>query len=114
MDTFITPFQNAFIQGRNIFDNILLAHEIMDGLRKKRGKKYSFGALKIDMSKTYDKWKMDKVDNGVCHLSVVYFVNKWKHVQVLHTSSRFETRGPSIPIFVSFMCKYPIHLLNTS
>ena len=55
MDTFITPFQNAFIQGRNISDNILLAHEIMDGLRKKRGKKYSFGALKIDMSKTYDK-----------------------------------------------------------
>ena len=54
------------------------------------------------------KWIME------CHLSVVYFVNKWKHVQVLHTSSRSETRGPSIPIFVSFMCKYPIDLLNTS
>lgn len=44
MDTLITPFQNAFIKGRNIFDNILIAHEIMDDLRKKRGKKYSFGA----------------------------------------------------------------------
>ena len=41
MDSLITPYQNAFIQGRNIFDNILLAHEIMDTLKKKKGKKFS-------------------------------------------------------------------------
>ena len=41
-------------------------------------------------------YKMDKVDNGMCHLSAVYFVNKWKHIQVLHTSSRFETRDTNI------------------
>ena len=55
MDSLITPHQNAFIQGRNILDNILLAREIMDTLKKKKGKKFSFGALKIDMSKAYDK-----------------------------------------------------------
>ena len=55
MDTLITPYQNAFIWGRNVSDNILLAHEILDVLRKKRGKKYSFGALKIDMIKACDK-----------------------------------------------------------
>ena len=55
MDSIISPYQNAFIQGRNIFDNILLAHEIMDTLRKKKGRKYSFGALKIDISKAYDR-----------------------------------------------------------
>ena len=55
MDSLITPYQNAFIQGRNISDNILLAHEIMDTLKKKKWKKFSFGALKIDMSKAYDK-----------------------------------------------------------
>ena len=37
MNSLISPFQNAFIQGRNIFDNILLAHEIMDTMRKKKG-----------------------------------------------------------------------------
>ena len=46
---------------------------------------------------------MDKVDDGVCHLSVVYFVNKWKHVQVLHTSSRFETRDPLSP-YLFLLC----------
>ena len=40
MNSLISPFQNAFIQDRNISDNILLAHEIMDTIGKKRaGKK---------------------------------------------------------------------------
>ena len=55
MDTFITPYQNAFIQGRNIIDNILLAHEIFDMLGKKKHHKIGYGALKIDMSKAYDR-----------------------------------------------------------
>ena len=38
MDMLITPFQNDFIQGRNITDNILLVHEIFDTLRKKKKK----------------------------------------------------------------------------
>jgi len=42
MDSIITPYQNAFIKGRNISDNILLAHEIIDVLRKKKGRKFSF------------------------------------------------------------------------
>ena len=74
MDKLITHFQNAFIKGRNIFDNILIAHEIMNDLRKKRGKKYSFGALKIDMSKAYDKvrWNFLKAV-----LVVMKFDAKW-------------------------------------
>ena len=55
MDKLITPYQNAFIRGRNITDNILLAHEIFDTLRKKKGRKKGYCALKIDMSKAYDR-----------------------------------------------------------
>lgn len=55
MDCLITPYQNAFIQGKNISDNILIAHEILDILRRKKGSKNSFGVLKIDISKAYDK-----------------------------------------------------------
>ena len=46
--------ENAFVQGRNVTDNILLANEIFDILRKKKGRKKGFGALKIDMCKAYD------------------------------------------------------------
>lgn len=55
MDCLITPYQNAFIQGKNISDNILIAHEILDILRRKKGRKNSFGVLKIDISKACDK-----------------------------------------------------------
>lgn len=55
MDSLVTPFQNAFIRGRNISDNILIAHEIFDMLRKMRKRKKFYGALKIDMGKAYDR-----------------------------------------------------------
>lgn len=55
MNTLISPFQNAFMQGRNISDNNLLAHEIMDTMRKKKGRKKGFGALKVDMCRVYDR-----------------------------------------------------------
>ena len=64
MDSLITPYQNTFIQGRNISNNILLAHEIMDTLKKKKGKKFSFGALKIDMSKAYDREFLESCPNN--------------------------------------------------
>ena len=40
----------------NISDNILIAHEIFYYLGKKRGRKKCFGALKIDMTKAYDRF----------------------------------------------------------
>jgi len=55
VDSLITPFQNAFIQGRLITDNILLAHEIYDYMRKKKKDKWGFGALKLDMQKAYER-----------------------------------------------------------
>ena len=55
MNYLISPFQNVFIQGRNISNNILLAHEIMDIVRKKKFRKKGYGALKVDMCKTYDR-----------------------------------------------------------
>ena len=62
MDQLVTPYQNAFIKGRNISDNILIAHEIFGILSKKKGRKYGYGVLKIDMSKAYDRidWKFLK------------------------------------------------------
>ena len=62
MDQLVTPYQNALIKGRNISDNILIAHEIFGILSKKKGRKYGYGVLKIDMSKAYDRidWKFLK------------------------------------------------------
>ena len=65
MDYLITPFQNAFIKGRNISDNNLITYEIFDMLGKMKGRKGCFRLLKIDSVRTY----VDHVKN-ICHLEL--------------------------------------------
>lgn len=53
LDKLISPFQSAFISGRWIAENSVLAQEIMTTLKRKIGKGGLMG-LKLDMSKAYD------------------------------------------------------------
>ncbi|XP_010674016.1 uncharacterized protein LOC104890294 [Beta vulgaris subsp. vulgaris] len=51
----VSPYQNAFVPGRLMSDNCLIAHELVSGIKQRtRGKQY-YAALKIDMFKAYDK-----------------------------------------------------------
>ena len=56
----INPFQEAFVQGRNIQDNILIAHEVFHSFHNKKGK-YGWMAIKLDMEKAYDKINWDYI-----------------------------------------------------
>lgn len=46
--------QNGFVPGRLIFDNIVVAYEILNSMRRKRFERKGSFALKLDMSKMYD------------------------------------------------------------
>ena len=50
----ISPRQAAFIQGRKIQDNSIIAHEIIHAMRKKKDKE-KWIAIKLDMEKAYDR-----------------------------------------------------------
>jgi hypothetical protein len=50
----ISPLQFAFVPGRNIQDNSILAHELIHTFKNKRGRK-GFMFLKMDMEKGFDQ-----------------------------------------------------------
>ena len=47
--------QLAFVPGRQILDNVILAQEIIHFMKNKRKGKNGFMVLNLDMSKAYDR-----------------------------------------------------------
>jgi hypothetical protein len=51
----IAPSQSAFVPGKLITNNILLAYEMTHHMRNKGCRKHGLAAFKLDMSKAYDR-----------------------------------------------------------
>lgn len=63
----VSPFQNGFLPGRVITDNISIAQELTHFVRnKKQGSDY-FASIKLDMSKDFDRIRWDFLEQ-VLHL----------------------------------------------
>ena len=97
----ISENQSAFLSEQLIIDNILVAFEVMHYLEHKKEGKESYMAIKLDMSKAYNKVKWVFVENVMKKLG---FQEKWiawimKCISIVSYSILVdgEARGSIIP-----------------
>jgi hypothetical protein len=72
----ISPQQSAFLPGRLITDNTLLAFETFHYLKHNRNKKKGYVGIKLDMAKAYDRLEWSFIENT---LSTMGFPMKLVH-----------------------------------
>ncbi|KAL9671689.1 hypothetical protein QQ045_009259 [Rhodiola kirilowii] len=59
----ISCYQSAFVRGRIITDNLVVAHEIAYFLKSRRDDHSFFASFKVDMSKAYDRVEWPFLEN---------------------------------------------------
>lgn len=60
----ISPMQSVFVLNRLMTDNIIIGYECLHKIKHNKGKKSGHVALKLDISKTYDKVEWSFLVNG--------------------------------------------------
>lgn len=73
----ISETQSAFVGGRTIIDNILVAHELLHALNSSNSCSEEFIAIKTDISKAYDRVKWAFLENAMRTLG---FAEEWIHL----------------------------------
>ncbi|XP_021714898.1 uncharacterized protein LOC110682864 [Chenopodium quinoa] len=75
LPSLISGFQNAFVPGRLISDNALVAHELLSFMNASKARKPFYAALKLDMNKAYDRVRWDFLSQCVTTVSYQVLVN---------------------------------------
>ncbi|KAL0458086.1 UNVERIFIED_CONTAM: putative aspartic proteinase GIP2 [Sesamum latifolium] len=90
LDRIISPVQSAFIPGRLITDNVLIAFEINHFLKNKSWGKLGHMALKLDISKAYDKveWSFLRKPSQL-HLDLGFYLS-WYDCARHYKSSSYQ------------------------
>lgn len=92
----ITEEQSAFVPGRNISDNVLVAFELLHYMKRKKLGQEGEVALKLDISKAYDRVRWDYLQNRMRHMGFSERWIKWVMLCVKTVSYSISFQGSPI------------------
>ncbi|XP_010474031.1 PREDICTED: uncharacterized protein LOC104753480 [Camelina sativa] len=95
--------QGALVSGRLISDNILIAHEVVHGLRTHVKFNTEYVAIKKEMSKAYDRVEWDFLEK--------IFLRMGFHKALIHVMERRKTQGRLTGFSFNEVCPSIQHLL---
>lgn len=75
LEVVISESQAAFVPGKQISDNILVAHELISALKSKKDCSEQYMAIKTDISKAYDRVEWSFLENFMYKLTGLYIFN---------------------------------------
>ena len=92
----ISCSQSAFIPGRQILDNVLIAQEILHFLKNKRKGKTGFMSMKLDMSKAYDRIEWTFLGRMMLKMGFCPIFIRWIMVCISSVSYSFNLNGGKV------------------
>lgn len=76
LPSIISDQQTAFVPGRHITDNVLIAHELLHSLKSWKRQSKTYMAIKTNISKAYDRMEWNFMEETMSRLG---FDSRWMH-----------------------------------
>ena len=93
LNSCISYSQAAFVPNRQILDNVMVAHEYMHWLKLKRKGKEGYMAIKLDLSKAYDRVEWKFLYAIFCKMGFAPLWIRWMHSCLSSVSYSFNING---------------------